>query len=96
MYITLELEFSIEELFLFFQTLTVNLCYRCYSVEHLSKLTCSHASQLKSVGLMIKKSKPTFYYSRGITPERITSGGAYLRSLTQGKHRIVPAVTSRW
>ena len=31
--------------------------------------------------------KSNLHYTRGITPQRVTSGGAHLRDLTLGQHR---------
>ena len=35
---------------------------------------------------LIKPKKSNLYYTRGITPKRITSGEAHLRGLTPGQH----------
>ena len=42
--------------------------------------------------------KSNLHYTRGITPKRVTSGGAHLRGLAPGLQlrRNVTAVASRW
>ena len=48
--------------------------------------------------LLEQKSKSNLHYTRGITPKRVTSGGAHLRGLAPGLQlrRNVAAVASRW
>ena len=42
---------------------------------------------------MYFKSKSNLYYTRGITPKHVTSGGAHLRSLAPGQHA---ETSQRW
>ena len=40
--------------------------------------------------------KPSFHYTRGITPKRVTSGGIHLRGWATQLRRNVATVASRW
>ena len=42
-----------------------------------------------------KKIKSYFHYTRGITPKRVTSGGAHLRGLAPGLHSS-EGTSQRW
>ena len=45
-----------------------------------------NVSQEEGGILPVKKSKSNLHYTRGITPKRVTSGGAHLRGLAPGQH----------
>ena len=42
--------------------------------------------------------KPDLHHTRGITPKRVTSGGAHLRGLAPGQHSCAETLqlASRW
>ena len=53
-------------------------------VLYLSTLLCLFVGVNLLELLDLKKSKSNLYYTRRITPKRVTSGGAHLRGLAPG------------
>ena len=47
------------------------------------------------VSLLLQCSKSNLHYTRGITPKRVTSGGAHLRGLASGQHST-KEMSQRW
>ena len=50
---------------------------------------------LKLPRAMLQKSKINLRYTRGITPKRVTSGGAYLHAVVPGQHSS-EETSQRW
>ena len=52
-------------------------------------------NKLTDVIFNLKSKKSNRHYTHGITPKRVTSGGAILRGLAPGQHKKVAAAASR-